>query len=80
MFGTNELEQCRKTKLEQSDISELIDLQSIQIDTSKPVAERIPEFLEQVRNPYLFKVGDVAMKVNYGDGKAFSDAIAALLQ
>lgn len=80
MFGTNELEQCSKTKLERSDISELIDLQSIQIDTSKPVAERIPEFLEQVRNPYLFKVGDVAMKVNYGDGKAFSDAIAALLQ
>ena len=79
MFGTNELEQCRKTKIEQCDIADLVDLQSVQIDTNKPVAERVSEFLEQVRNPYFFKVGDIAVKVNYGDGKTFSDAIATLL-
>ena len=57
-----------------------VDLRNISIDTSKSVVERVKDFLEQVGDPYLFKVGDITVKVRYGDGKTVTDAIAAVFQ
>ena len=43
----------------------LIDLDSVQIDSSRPVQERVHSFLQQIQNPYCFRIGDLAVKVNY---------------
>ena len=43
----------------------LVDLQTVQIDSSQPVQERVQNFLQQIQNPYCFRIGDVAVKVNY---------------
>ena len=63
------------------DKSQLVDLNSIQIDESKPVSERIESFLQQVKNPYCFRIGDVAVKVNYkNEGPTFQQNFVDLLQ
>ena len=57
-----------------------MDLRDIRIDAAKPITERVMEFLQQIRNPYLFRVGDIVVRVHYGDGKQLPDSLAALLQ
>lgn len=49
------------------DISELVDIRDIHIDTSLPVEERVKSYLQQVKDPYCFRVGDVKVRVSYAD-------------
>ena len=39
----------------------------MEIDMSLPREERCRQFLEKVRNPYCYKVGDVVVKVRFAD-------------
>jgi len=49
------------------DKSTLVDIRSVAIDENLPVEERIKQLVEGLRNPYCFKVGDVAVKIEYED-------------
>ena len=45
-------EQNRKELLDS-----LVDIRDVKIDRSQPVEERMKSYVEQIKNPYLFKVG-----------------------
>ncbi|MBQ7121895.1 MAG: hypothetical protein IJO03_06480 [Clostridia bacterium] len=63
------------------DKSQLVDLNTVKIDDTKPVAERIESFLQQINNPYCFKIGDVAVKVNYkSEGPTFQQSFENMLK
>lgn len=63
------------------DKSSLVDLATIQIDSTKPVQERVQSFLQQIQNPYCFRIGDVAVKVNYkAEGPSFQQNFEDLLK
>lgn len=79
MFDKSELAKCKEIDISTCDVDSLVDLREISIDTTRPITERIESFLKQVRNPYLFKVGDIAMKVDYGNGKEFAEAFTDIL-
>lgn len=79
MFDKSELAKCKEIDISTCDVDSLVDLRQINIDTTRPITERIESFLKQVRNPYLFKVGDIAMKVDYGSGKEFGEAFTDIL-
>lgn len=59
--------------------SSLTDLMDIAVDTDKPMTNRMISFAEQIKNPYLFKVGEFVVKVEYGEGRNLSDALAKIL-
>lgn len=60
--------------------SELVDLNSVVIDEDKPIAERMEAFVKQIRNPYCFRVGDVAVKVVYKEnGPTFQQNFEEML-
>ena len=62
------------------DKSRLVDITTIQIDTDKPKARRMEEFVRQIKNPYLFKVGDVIVKVSFQkDGATLQKAFESLV-
>ncbi|MFI3202149.1 MAG: hypothetical protein R3Y54_11630 [Eubacteriales bacterium] len=48
-------------------VGELVDLLTIQIDETLSKEERIQSYMEQVRNPYHFKVGKVEVQVGFSD-------------
>ena len=52
-----------KTELLES----LVDIRDVRIDRSLPVEERVRSYVEQVRNPYLFRVGSTVVRVSYAD-------------
>lgn len=63
------------------DKSRLVDLNTVKIDDTKPVAERVESFLQQINNPYCFKIGDVAVKVNYkSEGPTFQQSFENMLK
>lgn len=58
-------EQSKKDLLES-----LVDIRDVKIDTSKPVEERMKSYVEQIKNPYLFKVGNTIVRVSYANTQA----------
>ncbi len=47
------------------DKNELVNIKDICVDTKKSLSDRISEFVEKVKNPYCFRVGDIAVKVEF---------------
>ena len=45
----------------------LVDVRTVMIDENLPLQERIMQFINKIGNPYCFRVGDVAVKVEYED-------------
>lgn len=58
-------ERLKACSVTQCDKDDLVDINSVVIDPAKPKAERMLDFIRQIKNPYLFKVGDIAVKVVY---------------
>lgn len=73
-----ELNRYRTANIMSCEPATLVDLRDIRIDTQRSVHERINSFMHQVRNPYLFKVDDVIMKVNFGNDRSVTDAFASV--
>lgn len=71
------LEQCRNMDIKTCDPDKLIDLQDLHIDTSRPLSERMDAFVQQVRNPYLFKVDGLVIKAVYAPNcdRTLADAL-----
>ena len=71
-MGTNinreSLNEMQQVDIRTVDKSALIDLNSVKIDESLPIPERVASFVSQIGNPYCFRVGDVAVKVVYKTG------------
>ena len=66
----------RNDPFEGIDIDSLVDIRNVKIDTSLPVLERIKSYIEQVKNPYYFRVGDVAVHVSYSEsGPSLQDIL-----
>lgn len=58
----------------------LVDLRDVHIDTSLPKAERIRSFVQQVKDPYHYRVGDVEVRVSYTDtSTTLEDRFAQML-
>lgn len=59
----------------------LVDLNTVVIDESLPVPDRMASFVEQIKNPYCFRVGNIAVKVKYKEsGPTFQQNFEDLLR
>ena len=63
-------QEMRDIDIRSVDLDLLVDIKNVQINTSLPREERILNFIEQIKNPYCFKVGKVAVKVSFSDTDA----------
>ena len=76
-----DIDAMKNVDIRSVDKDTLIDLDSVQIDSSQPVQERVQSFLQQIQNPYCFRIGDVAVKVNYKkDGPSFQQNFEDILR
>lgn len=71
----------RKVDVRTVDPDTLVDIKELDIDKTLPREQRMVEFVRQVKNPYCFKVGKVAVSVGYsGDGVTFEQRMEHYLQ
>ena len=59
---------------------DLVDIRSVVVDTSLPPEQRMMDYLEKIKNPYCFRVGDVVVNVAYTEGgPTLNDCFADML-
>lgn len=70
----------KPTELSGINEEELVDISRIRIDSSKPIEERRRQYLKQVGDPYLVKVGDTVVRLSFANnGISFEEAFENLL-
>ena len=80
-FSGNDITSMKDVDIRSVDKSNLVDLETIQIDSSKPDQERIQSFQQQIQNPNCFLIGEVAVKVNYrSEGPSFQQNFEDVLR
>ena len=51
-------------------LDSLVDIRDVKIDRTQPVEERMKSYVEQIKNPYLFKVGNTVVRVSHANTQA----------
>lgn len=75
MFTKSQLEECRKADFNTCNLNDLPDATNLKIDIDEPVINRARKYFKDVKNPYMFRVGDVGVKINCSGDKNLSDSI-----
>ena len=76
-----ELIKLRDVDVTNVDRDTLVDLQDIRINDKLSVDERIASFIEQIKNPYCFKVDGVVVKVAFSSGgKSFNEQFEQMIR
>ena len=68
--------------MEQSEknLSELVDIRDVVIDKSLTLEDRVRSYVEQIKDPYCFRVGDVVVRVSYADkDKSLTDSFTSMI-
>lgn len=79
--SSEKVEEWKKVDIREVDIDTLADIRDVNIDMDWPREKRIEEFIRQIKNPYCFKVGKIAVKVEFSDGDAtFEDRVKEYLE
>ena len=79
MNRQTEMNCLKNIDIKQCEADQLVDLRSVSIDKSRPVPERMCSFVKQIKNPYLFKVDDITVKVEFSSGKSLEDSLLTFL-
>ena len=79
MLDSFDLIMLRNVAIADCSKDSLVDLHDVKIDPSKSVPDKMNDYFEQIKNPYLFKVGDVRVKVSFGGERSFTDALGAVI-
>ena len=80
MPDKTELKKLQSADIETCDKNSLTDINNIKIEADQQTVDKINLFVEHAGNPYLFKVGEIAVKVEYEDGTSFNKAFANIIR
>lgn len=62
------------------ELNDLVDIRDVKVDRSLPAEERVRSYVEQIRDPYCFRVGDVRVRVSYADkAPTLDDCFSAMI-
>lgn len=64
---SDKLERCRNISLDEVNIDEVDEITEIKIDKRKSSNERILDFLNKVKNPYIFKVNGKLVRIRFSE-------------
>lgn len=75
MYSKSELETLKKADFSSYNFRELKDVSKLNLDVGEPIVSRAEKFFRTVENPYVFRVGDVGVKINCIGDKRLIDSI-----
>ena len=77
----DKLERCRKISLEDIQPEDVDEITEIKIDKRKSSSERILDFLNKVKNPYIFKVNGRLVQIGFSNnGKTADECLTNVLK
>lgn len=75
MFNAQMLADMRQQNIKEVNADDLVDIRTVSVDTSLPPEQRMMNYLEQVKNPYLFRCGDAVVSVRFSAGGTALDGL-----
>ena len=65
-----------QTDIQAVDIQNLVDINDVKIDTTMKKADRIQNFIRDIKNPYCFRCKNTVVKVSFcSEGGSFPDLL-----
>lgn len=59
----------------------LVDIRDIHIDSTLPVEEKLKSYIEQIKNPYRYRVGDIVVNIRFADtNRTFTEALVSVFK
>jgi len=75
------LDRCKKIKLEDIDPNDVDEITDLKIDKRKSSNERILDFLNKTKNPYVFKVNGTLVRIGFSEtNKTADDCLTSVLK
>ena len=75
------LDRCKKIKLEDIDPNDVDEITDLKIDKRKSSNERILDFLNKTKNPYVFKVNGTLIRIGFSEtNKTADDCLTSVLK
>lgn len=65
MLLPEELRRMSRLDVTSVNADELVDVRDVQIDESLDDVERIKDYIEKIKNPYVYKCGDYIVKLEF---------------
>ncbi|KXL52491.1 hypothetical protein CLNEO_21870 [Anaerotignum neopropionicum] len=65
MITLKQLEEMKKVDPFTINPEDLVDIKDVEINIELPKEERIADFIRQIKNPYLFKCGDIVVACEF---------------
>lgn len=83
-YNIEELEKkikvCKRISLNEVDVDKLDELSDIKISKKKKGNERILEFIKNISNPYIFKIDNKIVKIEFtNNGMSAEDSITNIV-
>ena len=63
-------DELKRIDIRTVDIKNLIELESLDIDTNLSYEEKLVEYVKQLKNPFLFRVGGFIIKQTFEEEKS----------
>ena len=60
-------------------IDDYRDLKDLTVDVTKPLDKRLKQYVMDVKNPHMVRVGDILVQIEFTGQKSFSDALSAAI-
>ena len=81
MITINDLNEMKNADLQTCNIDDLVDIRDVKVDKSKSQEEKLFDFIEKIKNPYLFKVGNTVVKVRFSENntQSFQDKMENII-
>lgn len=67
MTSVEQLEVLSQYNIEEVNKEKLVNLLDVKINKDLPEEKRMLCYLEQIKNPYCFLVGDIPVKISFSD-------------
>lgn len=61
-------------------INDFRDLKDLTVDVTKPLDKRLKQYVMDVKNPRMVRVGDILVQIEFAGNRNFSDALSAAIQ
>lgn len=60
-------------------IDDFRDLRELTVDVTKPLDKRLKQYIMDVKNPRMVRVGDILVQIEFAGNRTFSDALSAAI-
>lgn len=81
MFTQDQLDKLKQVDMDSVTLEELVDINDVVIDEKLSEMKRLESYLEQIKNPYLFRHGKFMIKVEFNEnGESLETLLGELIR